>query len=163
MNGYLLDTNVISEFSKKRPGEQLRKWVDSQDEVNLFLSVLTFGEIRKGITLLPDAEKRTELEKWLETELSARFKGRLVPVTGKIAEIGGSMAAKAQMRGITLGVIDGLLAATAADHDLTVATRNVPDFRRLQCSNNQPLGLLAGPLNSLRFTNPHAGNGSDSM
>ena len=107
MNGYLLDTNVISEFSKKRPDEQLRKWVDSQNEVTLFLSVLTFGEIRKGITLLPEAEKRTELEKWLETELSARFKDRLLPVTGKIAEIWGSMAAKAQMEGITLGVIDG--------------------------------------------------------
>lgn len=65
-----------------------------------FICVLTFGEIRKGITLLPQAEKRTKLEKWLETELPGRFKGRLLPVTDGIAEIWGSMAAKAQIEGI---------------------------------------------------------------
>ena len=89
----------------------------------------------KGITLLPEIEKRTELEKWLEAELPARFKDRLLPVTAGIAEIWGSMAAKAQMEGIALGAIDGLLGATAANHELTVATRNVPDF--LAC--NVPL------------------------
>ena len=129
MNGYLLDTNVISEFSKKQPDERVRKWVDAQNEATLYLSVLTFGEIRKGITLLPQAKKRTELEKWLETELPARFKDRLLPVTDEIAEIWGSMSAKGQIEGIALGAIDGLLGATAANHDLTVATRNGPDFR----------------------------------
>lgn len=129
MNGYLLDTNVISEFSKKKPDERVRKWVDAQNEAALYLSVLTFGEIRKGITLLPQAEKRTKLENWLETELPGRFKGRLLPVTDGIAEIWGSMAAKAQMEGVALGAIDGLLGATAANHDLTVATRNTSDFR----------------------------------
>jgi predicted nucleic acid-binding protein len=129
MNGYLLDTNVISEFSKKKPDERVRKWVDAQNEATLYLSVLTFGEIRKGITLLPEAEKRTKLENWLDTKLPGRFKGRLLPVTDGIAEIWGSMAAKAQMEGIALGAIDGLLGATAANHDLTVATRNAPDFR----------------------------------
>ena len=135
MNGYLLDTNVISEFSKKKTDGRVRKWVDAQNEAALYLSVLTFGEIRKGIKLLPEIEKRTELEKWLETELPARFKDRLLPVTAGIAEIWGSMAAKAQMEGIALGAFDGLLGATAANHELTVATRNVPDF--LAC--NVPL------------------------
>jgi toxin FitB len=129
MNGYLLDTNVISEFSKKKPDERVRKWVDAQNEATLYLSVLTFGEIRKGITLLPQAKKRTELEKWLQTELPARFKDRLLPVTDGIAQIWGSMAAQAEMQGIPLSAIDGLLGATAANHDLTVATRNLPDFR----------------------------------
>src|SRR5437867_5741572 len=127
MNGYLLDTNVISEFSKKKADERVRKWVDAQNEATLYLSVLTFGEIRKGITLLPQAEKRAELEKWLDTELRARFKDRLLPITDGIAVIWGSMAAKAQMEGIALGAIDGLLGATAANHELTVVTRNVPD------------------------------------
>ena len=109
--------------------------IGSMAERSRTLSVLTFGEIRKGITLLPEIEKLTELEKWLETELPARFKDRLLPVTAGIAEIWGSMAAKAQMEGIALGAIDGLLGATAANHELTVATRNVPDF--LAC--NVPL------------------------
>jgi predicted nucleic acid-binding protein len=94
MNGYLLDTNVISEFSKKKPDERVRKWVDAQNEATLYLSVLTFGEIRKGITLLHQAEKRTKLENWLETELPGRFKGRLLPVTDGIAEIWGSIRRK---------------------------------------------------------------------
>ncbi len=129
MNGYLLDTNVISEYSRKKPpGERLRKWVDAQNEDTLYLSVLTLGEIRKGTTLLAPGNKRTELEKWLESELPARFSNRLLPITGKIAERWGEMAAQAQMKGMTLAVIDGLLAATALDHDLTVVTRNVKDF-----------------------------------
>ena len=129
MNGYLLDTNVISEYSRKKsPDERLRKWVDSQDEATLYLSVLTLGEIRKGTTLLPPGKKRTELEKWLEAELPARFNDRLLSITGRIAEVWGGMAAQAQMKGMTLAVIDGLLAATAMNHELTVATRNVKDF-----------------------------------
>lgn len=129
MNGYLLDTNVISEYSRKKsPDERLRNWVDSQNEATLYLSVLTLGEIRKGIALLPSSKKRTDLEKWLETELPARFNNRILPITGKIAELWGGVSAQAQKQGITLGVIDGLLAATAIDNELTVATRNVKDF-----------------------------------
>ena len=90
--------------------------------------MLTLGEIRKGTTLLPPSKKRTELEKWVETELPARFNNRLLVVTGTIAEVWGGMAAQAQMKGIALSVVDGLLAATASDHDLTLATRNVKDF-----------------------------------
>ena len=96
--------------------------------MTLYLSVLTLGEIRKGTTLLSPGKKRTELENWLETELPARFNNRILPITGKIAELWGGMSAQAQMKGITLGVIDGLLGATAIDHELTVATRNVKDF-----------------------------------
>ena len=90
--------------------------------------MLTLGEIRKGTALLPSGKKRTDLEKWLEAELPARFNNRVPPITGKIAELWGGMSAQAQMKGITLGVIDGLLGATAIDHELTVATRNVKDF-----------------------------------
>jgi predicted nucleic acid-binding protein len=77
MNGYLLDTNVISEYSRKKlPDDRLRKWVDSQNEATLYLSVLTLGEIRKGATLLPQSKKRTELENWLENELDLRLTAR---------------------------------------------------------------------------------------
>lgn len=129
MNGYLLDTNVISEYSRKQsPDVRLRKWVDAQNENTLHLSVLTLGEIRKGVTLLPASIKRTALEQWLEKDLPARFNSRLLPITGRIAELWGAIAAEAQVKGISLPVIDGLLAATAIDHELTVATRNIRDF-----------------------------------
>ena len=99
MNGYLLDTNVISEYSRKKsPDERLRKWVDSQNEATLYLSVLTLGEIRKGPALLPSGKKRTDLEQWLETELPDRFNNRILPITGKIAELWGGMSAQAQMK-----------------------------------------------------------------
>jgi len=128
MTGYLLDTNVISEYSRKKCDERLRKWVDAQGEDTLHLSVLTLGEIRKGTALLPEGKRRTELEAWLANELPARFNERLLPVSGKIAELWGEMTAEAQLKGTPAPVIDSLLAATARHHDLTVATRNVKDF-----------------------------------
>lgn len=104
MNGYLLDTNVISEYSRVRPpAARVKTWVDAQDED---LSVLTLGDIRKGTTLLPPGNKRAQLEKWLENDLPGRFANRLLPIDGEIAEIWGAMAGQAQLKGITLGIID---------------------------------------------------------
>jgi len=129
MNGYLLDTNVISEYSRVRlPDARVKTWVDAQNEDALHLSVLTLGEIRRGTTLLPAGNKRDRLERWLETELPARFTARLLPINAEIAELWGAMAGQAQLKGITLAIIDGLMAATAKHHDLTVVTRNVRDF-----------------------------------
>jgi toxin FitB len=129
MSGYLLDTNVISEYARDRPPDQrVRGWVDAQREDVLHLSVLTLGEIRKGATLLPAGHKRDQLERWLEVELPARFANRLLPINRAIAEIWGTMAGRARLRGITLAIVDGLIAATAKHHDLTVVTRNVRDF-----------------------------------
>jgi toxin FitB len=129
MRGYLLDTNVISEYSRSWPPEaRVKRWMDAQNEDALYLSVLTLGEIRKGTTLLPAGNKRDQLERWLETALPARFANRLLPMNGVIAEIWGAMAGQAQLKGTALAVIDGLMAATAKHHDLTVVTRNVKDF-----------------------------------
>lgn len=129
MRGFLLDTNVISEYSRaKPPDERVRKWVDAQDEQSLCLSVLALGEIRRGASLLSPGNKRNQLEAWLEIELPLRFENRVLPIDGTIAEFWGAMAAKARLRGMTLGVIDGLVAATAKHHELVVVTRNVKDF-----------------------------------
>jgi len=129
MSSVLLDTNVISEYSRtKAPDERVRTWVDGQPEGSLHLSVLTLGEIRKGATLLPPSNKRQQLERWLETELPARFQNRLLPIDEKIAELWGVMAGQAQLKGITLAIIDGLVAATAIHHKLDIVTRNVRDF-----------------------------------
>jgi toxin FitB len=102
--------------------------VDAQNEDTLHLSVLTLGEIHKGTSLLPAGKKRDQLEKWLETDLPRRFSNRLLPINREIAELWGAMAGQAQLRGIPLAIIDGLLAATAKHHNLTVVTRNVRDF-----------------------------------
>jgi toxin FitB len=129
MSGYLLDINVISEYSRVRPPDaRVKTWVDAQNEDALHLSVLTLGEIRKGTTLLPTGSKRERLERWLERDLPGRFATRLLPINGEIAELWGAMAGQAQMKGVALAIIDGLVAATAKHYDLTVVTRNLRDF-----------------------------------
>jgi toxin FitB len=96
VKGLLLDTNVISEYSRvKPPNERVRKWVDSQDERSLYLSVLALGEIRKGASLLAPGNKRNQLEAWLGTDLPLRFENRLLPINAAIAELWGAMAAEA--------------------------------------------------------------------
>ena len=125
MNGFLLDTNVISELVKPAPHHAVVDWVASTDEDLMFLSVLTVGEIRKGIMGLRAGSRRTRLESWLETGLRARFSGRILPVDEAVADRWGTAAARAAARGRPLPVIDGLLAATAVHHNLTFVTRNV--------------------------------------
>jgi toxin FitB len=128
MSGFLLDTNCVSELVRVKPAPRVVEWIRAADEKLLHLSVLTFGEIRKGAAILPASGKRNELERWLEVELPARFANRVLPITGGVAELWGAMAGQAQLRGITLPIIDGLVAATARHYDLTVVTRNVKDF-----------------------------------
>jgi len=117
MKGYLLDTNVISEYGRVSPPDaRVKRWVDAHSEDALHLSVLTLGEIRKGTVLLPADNKRYQLERWLEIDLPARFADRLLPINGEIAEMWGAMAGQAQLKGITLAIIDGLIEATAKYH-----------------------------------------------
>jgi predicted nucleic acid-binding protein len=102
--------------------------VESANPDTLFASVLSLGEIRKGIELLPPSKKRTELEQWLDVELNGWFGNNLLPVTQAISNRWGMLAARSQQQGKPLGNIDGLLAATAIEHGLTVATRNTKHF-----------------------------------
>lgn len=127
MSGFLLDTNVISELIGQRPNPHVAQWVEATDEALLHLSVLTLGEIRKGIASLPPAKRRTALEAWLGTELRNRFAGRILPIDAEVADRWGYLAAQARSKKILLPVIDGLLAATALQHNLTIVTRNTKD------------------------------------
>lgn len=124
MTGFLLDINIISELIKPRPEPKVVTWVDSTDETLLFLSVLTLGEIRKGIAALEKASRRVALEAWRETRLRPRFSGRILPIDEAVADRWGVLAAAAAARGTPLPLIDGLLAATALQHNLTLVTRN---------------------------------------
>ena len=128
MTGFLLDTNVLSEFSRKgEPDWSVDRWLKTTAEASLFASVLTFAEIRRGIELLPASKRRTQLEQW-QDDLVASFEMRLFPVTKAIADRWAVLSAQSQRKGFTLANIDGLIAATALEHDLTLVTRNVRDF-----------------------------------
>jgi len=137
MSGYLLDTNCVSELVRLKPEPSVMAWMQAAEETLLYLSVLTLGEIRKGLAGLLQGKRRTHLETWLEIELRARFAGRILPIDIPVADRWGQLAANAKREGKILSAIDGLLAATALHHNLTVVSRNVSDFadKRVQVLN----------------------------
>jgi predicted nucleic acid-binding protein len=132
MSGFLLDTNCVSELVRIQPDPRVMEWMEATDEGMLYLSVLTLGEIRKGLACLAQGRRRTHLETWLEVELQARFSGRILPIDAPAADRWGQLAAHAKSRGTPLPIIDGLLAATALHYNLTVVTRNAGDFTNAQ-------------------------------
>jgi toxin FitB len=132
MSGFLLDTNCISELVRVKPEPRVLEWMEAADEGLLYLSVLTLGEIRKGLAGLPQSKRRTHLEAWLEVELQARFSRRILPVDAAVADRWGVLAADAKRKGKALSTVDALLAATALHYNLTVVSRNVSDFANTQ-------------------------------
>jgi toxin FitB len=106
--------------------------MEATDESLLYLSVLTVGEIRKGMAGLPQGKRRTQLETWLDVDLPVRFAKRILAIDGGVADRWGWITAQAKSRGKTLPVIDSLLAATALHHNLTVVSRNMSDFVETQ-------------------------------
>ncbi|HEY3974577.1 MAG TPA: type II toxin-antitoxin system VapC family toxin [Candidatus Sulfotelmatobacter sp.] len=128
MSGFLLDTNCISELVRNKPDQNVLDWMQAANESLLFLSVLTLGEIRKGLAGTPQSKRRTHLETWLELDLQVRFSGRILSIDAHIADRWGLLAAEAKRKGRALSAIDGLLAATALHHNLTIVSRNVTDF-----------------------------------
>lgn len=133
MKGFLVDTNVLSEFSRRgAPDQHVESWLSAAVPSSLYVSVLTLAEIRRGIELLPPGRRRDQLGQWLENDLLGSFdNANVLPVTKDIADRWATPSARAQERGIQPAVIDGLVAATALEHDLIVATRNVKDFAGL--------------------------------
>ena len=127
MSGFLLDTNVISELVKPKPDDRVRRWIEETDESILFLTVLTLGEIRKGVERLRSGRRRGRLESWLQVDLPSRFQDRILPIDAAIADRWGRISAIATAKGKPVPVIDGLLAATAIHHNLTLVTRNSSD------------------------------------
>ena len=127
---FLLDTAVISELVRKSPSDAVLKWIDGQDEASLYLSVLTIGELEKGVARLPASVRRSRLQSWVRRDLVERFGGRLLPIDMRTAARWGAVAGESEKRGRPLPVIDCLIAATALVHGLAVATRNVGDFER---------------------------------
>jgi predicted nucleic acid-binding protein len=133
VSDFLLDTNVLSEFGRSAipPHPNVKRWVEAANPDTLFTSVLCLGEIRKGIELLPPSRKRSELEQWLNTDLNGWFGKNLLPVTKAVSHRWGALDAQMQLKGRPLGNIDGLIAATALEHGLTVITCNTRHFEGL--------------------------------
>lgn len=127
---FLLDTCVISELVRAAPNPAVTAWLVEAEEESLYLSVLTLGELEKGIARAKDAARRAKLSAWVRRDLAQRFQGRILPVDAGIAERWGVMTGEAENRGQPLPVIDSLLAATCLEHRLTIATRNVADLGR---------------------------------
>jgi predicted nucleic acid-binding protein len=124
VSGFLLDTNIVSELVKPKPEANVTEWVENTDESLLYLSVLTLGEIRRGIAALPQSRRRATLEAWLDKDLRARFEGRILVIDQEVADRWGLLTSAARNSGMVLPVIDGLLAATALEHNLTLVTRD---------------------------------------
>ena len=127
---WLLDTCVVSELVRPRPKASVVSWVLERDEDELFLSVITIGELEKGIARLPDSPKRVALEQWVRRDLADRFRDRLLAVDSGVAARWGALVGASEARGQPLPVIDSLIAVTSLQHDFTVVTRNTDDLER---------------------------------
>jgi len=115
MKGFLLDTNIPSELTRPHPQQSVCQWLESADDEQLYFSVVSLGEILKGITVLPVSKRRSGLQQWLDETLRPWFEGRILTVNEPIAERWVSWPDN----------------ATALEHDLIVVTRNVRDFEGL--------------------------------
>jgi predicted nucleic acid-binding protein len=129
---FLLDTCVLSELVKSAPSENLVNWIEEQEEQELYLSVVTIGELYKGIFKLSPGQRRSRLEQWVSEDLSQRFHGRVFPVDANVAKVWGAILGEAESLGSPLPVIDALIGATASVFGCTVVTRNVVDLERTQ-------------------------------
>ena len=129
MNGWLLDTNVVSELRKTRPDPHVKAWSDAQTPDSFFLSTVTLAEIRYGIECQPDAAFRHALETWLDEDLRPWFARRILAVDEDVILEWRRMVARGRKQSITFSQPDLFIAATAKVHALAVCTRNENDFR----------------------------------
>lgn len=125
---FLLDTNVVSEWTKPRPDAGVVTWLSEIDEDSVFLSVVTFAELRHGIERLSAGKRRKQLDEWLRGELPLRFEQRILQVDGAVADEWGRLVARHDSLGRPIHAMDALIAATAQVHALTLVTRNASDF-----------------------------------
>jgi toxin FitB len=123
---YLVDANVLSEATRPRAETRVVEWLDQHDR-ELHVSVITLGEILKGIRLLASGPKQQRLTRWL-TELEASFEERILPVDQVVMREWAALYARNQKAGRLYSSFDSLVAATAIRHELTVVTRNESDF-----------------------------------
>ncbi|MEI9478340.1 MAG: type II toxin-antitoxin system VapC family toxin [Deltaproteobacteria bacterium] len=128
---YLLDTNVTSELISKQPNKKVVEWIDRLDPNMIYLSVITIGELRKGIEKLPPSKRRDTVKEWLEGDLLLRFQGRILEITIEVILIWGELTGRLEKQGRPITAIDSLIAATALGGNCHLVTRNEHDFQRV--------------------------------
>ena len=128
---YLLDTDVVSQYTKLPPDPRVDAWMQRTNDSDLYISFVTFAELWYGVNLLPEGKRRTEFENWIEGDLYMQFFNRVVGFSLDVAKHYGSLMARAKKNGHNPNAMDGLIAATAAANGMVVATLNRKDFERL--------------------------------
>ena len=141
MNGFLIDTNVLSEYNRARnPDAGVKRWLETTRRDLQHVSVISFAEIQKGIELLPIGKRRLQLEQWFKQELEMWFSGRVLPIDRHVASHWASLLAQSMPLGRPLPTLDSLIAATALAYDLILVTRNVRDFHGTGVATINPWG-----------------------
>jgi toxin FitB len=135
---YLLDTNVISELIARQPNQKVLDWLDSLDPSTIYFSVITIGEIRKGIEKLPPSKRKDEIQTWLETDLLLRFQGKIVDINVDIMLIWGELIGRLENQGKPIAALDALIAATALHGRFRLVTRNDSDFQHTGVTIDNP-------------------------
>jgi tRNA(fMet)-specific endonuclease VapC len=125
---YLFDTNILSELVARQPNPRVVEWVDSLDPNSVYLSVITIGELRKGIEKLPDSSRKERLREWLHGDLLHRFSGRILGLDVEVMLTWGALVAQLEQAGKPMGAMDSLIAALARHHNCCLVTRNESDF-----------------------------------
>lgn len=124
----ILDTCVISEIISRKPSPQVVAFLDSLEPELTYLSVITIGEIAKGIEKLPDSSRKIQLREWLQTDLLVRFDEKILPLDTMVLLQWGALTARLEAMGKVMSVMDALIAATSLANQMALVTRNVNDF-----------------------------------
>jgi toxin FitB len=139
MTGFLIDTNVLSEYNRRGgPDAGVKQWLEGTDRQTQYVSVITLAEIQKGIEILAPGKRRAQLEEWLARDLEAWFSGRVLPVDRLVAARWASLLSQTSRTGRPLPAIDSLIAATALTYELTIVTRNTKDFEGIGAATVNP-------------------------
>ncbi len=127
---FLLDTCVLSEALSKKPDPKVLGFVDDLDPDDVYLSVITIGELFKGIEKLSKSRRKNELHEWFNDELLIRYDGKILPLDTRTLMTWGTLIARLESDGYTMPAVDSLIAATAITYELVLITRNIGDFER---------------------------------
>lgn len=138
-----MDTCAVSEAVKKRPDAGLAKWLRAVDPLLVYISVVTLGELRKGIECCVDSTRKATLEAWLSNDLTRQFGGRVLAFDVEVADRWGRLIATLQQGGLTAAAIDSLIAATALQHNLSVVTRNEKHFKAMGVGITNPWSVAS--------------------
>ena len=125
---YLLDTCVLSEYTRRKPDAKVIRWVEGMDEEKMLLSAITIGEIKHGIERLPESHRKTELLNWLNNDLVERFGQRVLPIDSQTMLLWGAFFARMENADHPMALMDSLIVATLLQNNLILVTRNVSDF-----------------------------------